>query len=69
MVSGLPNEAICQEDGIPFWFSTLSSDMARTSDETPIIVNVINEIQATIRAAAQRRCFISFCLIFSRGII
>lgn len=69
MVSGLPNEAICQEDGIPFWFSTLSSDIARTSDETPMTVSTKNDTQAMMRAVAQRRCFISFCLIFSRGII
>lgn len=63
-MSGLPSEAVCQEAGIPFSLAMVSSDMARTMDETPIIVSTKNETQAMTRATEQIRCFMSFCLVF-----
>ena len=50
MVSGLPSEAVCQDDGIPFSLAMASRDMARTSDETPMMVKTKNETQAITRA-------------------
>lgn len=64
IVSGLPSEAVCQEDGIPFSLAIVSSDIARTTDETPIMVKTKNETQAMTRATEQIRCFMSFCLVF-----
>lgn len=64
MVSGLPSEAAFQEAGIPFSLAIVSSDMARTSDDTPIMVNIKNDAQAKTRAIEQMRRFMSFCLVF-----
>lgn len=64
MVSGLPREAICQEDGIPFSLAIVSSDIARTTEETPMMVRTKNETQAMMRATEQIRCFMIFCLVF-----
>lgn len=69
IVSGLPSEAAFQLAGMPFSFWTASSDIARTSEETATIVRIKNEAHAVKRAIEQRRCFISFCLYFSLGIV
>lgn len=69
MVAGLPSDAVSQTLGMPFSFSTSSSDIARTSDDTPIIVSIKNETQAMTRAMAQMRCFRSFCLYFFIGMV
>lgn len=63
-MSGLPSEAVCQEAGMPFSLAIVSSDIARTMDETPIIVKIKNETQATTRAIEQIRCFMIFSLVF-----
>lgn len=64
MVSGLPNEAVSHDAGTPFSLAMFSSDMARTRDDTPIIVRIRNEVQAIARATVQILCFIIFCLAF-----
>ena len=50
IVSGSPSEAVFQDDGMPFSLAIVSSDIARTSDDTPIIVSIKNEAQAKMRA-------------------
>ena len=64
IVSGLPSEAVCQDDGIPFSLAIVSRDIARTIDETPMMVKTKNETQAITRAAEHNRCFMIFCLVF-----
>lgn len=69
MVSGLPSEATFQTAGTPFSLAMFSRDIARTSDETPIIARARKEAQAMMRATEQMRCFISFSLYFLVGIV
>lgn len=69
MVSGLPREAVFQEAGMPFSLAIVSSDMARTIEETPIMVNIRNEAQAMTRATEPMRRFMSSCLAFFDGIL
>ncbi len=52
-MSGLPSEAVFQIAGMPFSLAMLSSDMARTIEETPMMVRTKKETQATMRAIAQ----------------
>lgn len=61
MESGLLTEAVCQAVGIPSSLAMVSSDMARTSDETPIMVKIRKDAQAMARAVRQRRCFAAIC--------
>ncbi len=61
MLSGLPSEAACQEIGTPFSLAIVSSDIARTSDETPMMVKIKKDAQAMVREIMQRRFFMSFC--------
>ena len=63
IVSGLPREAACQIDGIPFSLAMASNDIALTKDDTPIMVSTKNEAQATTRATEANRPFIRFCLV------
>lgn len=69
IVSGLPNDAAFQDAGMPFSLAIDSSDMARTSDETPMRVSIKNEAQATTLAIEPRRRFMSFCLAFFDGML
>lgn len=64
MVSGLPSEARFQLLGMPFSLAMVSSDIALTSDETPIMVNIKKAAQAMIRDAEQMWCLSNFCLVF-----
>lgn len=52
-MSGLPREAAFHEAGTPSSLAMVSSDIARTSDDTPIMVNIKNEAQAKMRAIEQ----------------
>ena len=54
---------------MPFSLAMVSSDIARTNDDTPIIVNIKNEAQAKTRAIEPMRRFMSFCLVFLDGIL
>lgn len=64
MLSGLPSEAACQDVGMPFSLAMVSSDMARTSEETPMMAKIKKDAQAIVREMMHKRFFMSFCWAF-----